>query len=949
MHKFLLRFIFSSIAGLILFNSPHSVIIAQPTTGEIHGTIKDRQHNEPLIGSNILLQGTNLGSNSDYDGNFKVKNVPPGRYNLLARFVGYKQQSKEVNVTAGASIEINFALEPTTVQMGEIVVTGQGAAVEKRKLASTVESISSSDIQYAPVKTLDGLLQGRIPGLSAFSTSGLPGTGMRLMTRGVKSATLSTTPVIYVDGVRVDAADNFAFEYGTGGMVSSSLADLVVGDIDRVEVIKGGAASTLYGSEAANGVIQIFTKKGVPGAGRWKINITTGFDKPELKFTMEEFTKEKFYQTGSFQSYNVNLAGGTDLISYNLSGKASYSPGVITQDKIDDKMYSIASGFRAILSENSNLEVSATYVNHSYGFVYNDNNVYAPLSRLETANMFVDPNSAASKNKDSVLRSYLLPEVFNSANRFTTATNLSYSPFPGFNNKLTIGVDYRQSEQSLYASPETGPIVVTPGGYQRRSGREYLTITFGYLGSYILPEIGPVSQTVSVGGQGFHVEDRQRQHRGNNYGVPGTTNYNNFVNFGAFENNIQLFNGGFYFNDQIGVFEKIFIDLGVRFDGNSTFGKSVGIQTYPKAGLAYNISEESFYPGFLKTYLSSLKLRGSWGQTGSYPPPFTRDRTYTATTFLSDVALDFSNPGDKDLKPEKTTSYEYGFDAGLLDDKVSIEFSYFNQQTTGALFVSPLDPASGFDSQLRNIGKIENKGIEISLRANILRLDDLELNLRASLATLENKVLDLGGAASYNIAGYDFASMWVRQGEPIGIFRYTEPVAEADGTYAGNYKYVYGGVPTPKQTGSLGIDITLFKNLSISAFGEFALGHNIINHILSRRVVGGYPDAVAKLPTSTNPNNPYTRNTAGIIFVEKGDWYKIREISIRYNIPKLLFKGVTITGSVRNVAILGLSAGCDPEVYFDRSTLTNGLEIGGLSGASVSPPIQFRLGFDIAL
>jgi len=419
----------------------------------------------------------------------------------------------------------------------------------------------------------------------------------------------------------------------------------------------------------------------------------------------------------------------------------------------------------------------------------------------------------------------------------------------------------------------------------------------------------------------------------------------------------NFFNGGVFATDQIGLNDRFFVDLGVRFDGNSAFGKEVGIQTYPKAGFAYNISEESFYPGFLKRYLQSMKLRAAWGQTGNFPAPFVRDRSYASAAFLSEAAFIFNNPGDQTLKPEKTTSLDFGFDAGLLDDRVSLEFTYFRQLSKNGLFNVLTDPASGFGSQQRNVGEIENKGIEATIRANVLNWNNFDLNARVSYATLQNEVTSLGGSPSFSIAGFAFAPQRVEEGRPVGVFRVNQPRLEADGTYKGNVDVVYTGTVIPKRTGSIALDATIFRKLTLSGLAEFAYGHVVLNQGLSRQIVNSqagnirYPDAYAKIPGAIDPatnRKVYDRNTASSILVEKGDWFKIREVSLRYQLPAFAVNGLALTASARNLAVLGTKTFfADPELNFIRAG--GALEVGGIVGANPSPPRQFRIGLDLSL
>lgn len=928
-------------------------------TGSISGKVTDVKSGEALPGAQVVVQGTNRGAACDVNGVYTIRNLPAGNYTVEARFIGYASQQVKITVAAGQAATADFQLKQSLVQLGEVVVTGQGVAVEKRQIPTSVATLSSREIELAPVKSVDQLLQGRVPGLVSALPTGMPGSGARIQTRGLKSVVTNSTPVIYVDGVRVDNNDNFRLAFGTGGQVSSSLADLVTGEIDRVEVIKGGASSTLYGSEAANGVIQIFTKKGIPGQARWRFNVTSGFDAPENKFTYEDFTKDLFYRNnGTYQSYTAGVTGGTEAFSYNVSGKMFDNRGMVVQDKLFDKQYNLATGMRAIMSPNADVEFSASFTRSQFGTLFNDNSTSAPLSALELEANF-RLAQRANQNLDSLLNVFLLPDLTEASNRFITSVNVNYSPYARFKNRFTIGLDYRKNEARHFAPLESpASIFGSTGGFLRASFRDYLTVTLNYTGSYTAPKIGPISQTVSVGVQGFRVEDRENFGSGTTFRIPGTTDFGNASVIAADESNRQLFNGGFLVTDQIGLYDRLYFDLGVRFDGNSAFGEDVGIQTYPKAGVAYNISDESFYPKFLKNYLGTLKLRAAIGQTGNFPSPFVRDRSYASNSFLNEAAINFNNPGDDKLAPEKTTSIDAGFDAGLLDDRVSLEFSFFNQKTKDALFNVATDPASGFVNQQRNVGEIENKGIEAALRANVLSLDNLEMDVRFSYATLNNKVVDLGISPPFTIAGFLFAPQRVEEGYPIGVYQVNVPVPDADGVYRGAVVIERRGNPTPKQTGSMALDLKLFKKVSIYGLAEFARGHYVLNQLLSRHLVRSqsgdivYPEDYAKIPGDINPTTnrkPYDRNTASAILLEKGDWFKIREISMRYQLPRVIgLNSVALTAAVRNVAILGTKTWfADPELSFIRAG--GNLEVGGIVGANPSPPKQVRVGLDVSL
>ncbi|MBF8248311.1 MAG: TonB-dependent receptor domain-containing protein, partial [Bacteroidetes bacterium] len=698
-------------------------------TGIVRGNVKDVDRSEVLIGANVVLTGTALGAVTDVEGNYIVRNVPEGTYSVSVRYVGYKGQTKEATVTANATATVDFALSITAVQMDEVVVTGQGAAIEKRRLPTTVETLSSKDIQNAPVKSVDQLLQGRIPGMQSFSPGGAPGTGARIITRGIKSALNSTTPVIYVDGIRVDNNPQGRLASGTGGQISSSLSDIVTGEIDRVEVIKGGAAATLFGSEAANGVIQIFTKKGTPGAARWNANLTTGYDAAQTKNVWSDFTRTNYFQSKPYQSYRVGAEWGTESLTYTVSGKMSENKGVSVRDQFDDKLYNLSVGLRALTGEKSSVEFSSAYTRNTFGKQFNDNAIASPLSTMETEGSIEKPrfialrpsaaNDAAlfKAYQDSVLNAYLLPDLKETVNRWIASTNFNYNPYSWWRNKFIVGVDYRKSESRQFASIEAGPVVSTPGGYVNRSDREYMTLTANFNATLTAPDLGPISQIFTVGAQAFRVNDREVQATGTNFRIPGTQVFSNASVIAAAESNQELYSYGFIFQDQIGVGSTLFLDAGLRVDGNTTFGSNIKPQIYPKFGAAYNISDEEFYPEDMKSLISNLKLRASVGQTGNFPPPYTRDRSYGSTPYIGEAALTFGNPGNADLAQDKTTSYDIGFDMGLFDDRVSLDFSYYKQTTRNAQFNKTADIASGFTTFKRmNIGEIQNDGFPFPMK-----------------------------------------------------------------------------------------------------------------------------------------------------------------------------------------------------------------------------------------
>lgn len=986
-NKSLLIFIFLLIAIGFVPNKT----LAQ--TGEIRGTVKDR-NGDPVVGARVTVvskngDATKRGGITNSQGLFIVRSIPAGESDVTASAIGYKELKKIVIVPAGASADADFSLAASVSRTEEVVVTGQGNGTERRKLAVTVESLSAKQLENASGRTFDQLIQGRVPGLTAFTPTGMPGSGARVATRGIKSLSGATTPVIYIDGVRVDGGDNFRLAASTGGVTTSALNDLLTGDIERVEFLKGGASSTLYGSEAANGVIQIFTKKGIPGAPKYAFTVMGGFDSPETKFIALDLTKQIATQISKFQQYNVNISGGTDNLSYNVSGKMTYNTGVSPKDQAYEKVYAINGGLRAKAGEHGSLEFSMSYVNNSFGRPSNNNSggglyqlVDNELGSTDSPSNprwrwdgsygggnIADPTLRAAQRKrsiDSLVDLYTAAQNSETVHRFINSLTYKYEILPGWNNRLTLGVDYRKSEARLFT-----PISVFDNGSITRADRENLVASFDFLTSYILPEVaGLLKHNIAAGAQGYRREERPSTLSGTNFALPGTSIVPNTATHDANEAPWSIFTGGFLANYKLELLDRIFIDIGARYDLNSTFGDKVNGAFFPKAAIAYLLSEESFYPESLKEYLTSVKFRASFGATGNFPAPFTRDRSYLSVPFQDAVGLSFGIPGNQDLTVERVESVEVGVDLSLFQDKASLTFDYFRSQTLGALFPVAPDPTSGFvNNQLRNVGALWNEGIEVSLRALVIDIPEVfDLNLTASMSSLSNKLLSLGGSPPFNIGGFAYAPIRVeRVGFPYPNLRASFPIKDADGSYNSG-QILRDSLITksvvPTLTANMGLDMTILKNLTLSVTAEFATGHLIANHMWGRQ----YPNVFAvpavyrplvngtvaypffqnivdepRIPkwttTARNGELRYTRNDIGGLFIEDGTWFKIREISLRYKFPNEIIKGLAFTASVRNPFIWTAQPFVDPELSFVNEV---NVAVGGIAGTNVSPPRMFR-------
>jgi TonB-dependent SusC/RagA subfamily outer membrane receptor len=885
-------------------------------------------------------------------------------------------------------VTADFQLGASAIALDEVVVTGQGQAVQRRQLSTTVSVIGESEIRNAPVTSIDQLLQGRVAGATVSLVSAQPGTAGLINFRGVKSVFSAQTPVIYVDGVRVD--NDMATAMGTGGEQSSALAELLTSDIERVEIIKGGAASTLYGSDAANGVIQVFTRKGRPGSPQINVRVEQGVDVPELKYMFDtqlafrdqvdsgeipaDFLRDNFFRNGHFQNYGVTVSGGQSAFTYNVGGRVQRAEGV--QPYNESTLFSLRGGVQAMVSDRVTLDFSGSYARNSFGRIFNGTAIADPLTSFEVGDAFF---FTEADDVDEALRIFLLPEIDEYVDRFIFSTAASYQPSDLISTRFSVGVDNRANEQRIYQ-----PIGFVPGertGELDRFDRSFSSVTLEATGTISYPRDGNLTSNLTFGAQGFRDAENTISATGTTFALPGAPDIDEAATITAAEARSEIFNGGFFVQERVGIADRLFLEGGMRFDYNSAFGEDVGLEAYPKAGASYMLSNEPLFQSALGRVFSELKLRAAYGRAGKFPQPFLRDRTFNAASFRGESAPRFDNPGNVELGPEVTSTFETGFDAALLGNRVGIGFTYYNAVTSDALFFVPEPPLTGQGTQLRNVGEITNRGIELDANVQLVNLRNLIWSVSGTYQKVDNEVTDMAGASPFFVEDQKHVcgpphdcELGEGEGRPVGAWFVTTPIdSNGDGKLDDFERRYTGGQAFAESSGNLSTHVTLFNALSLSASADWARGHEVMdwgsvwasfNQIFRREAIECGDDIEgcdARFPIrhdmDGNPvldgdGNPvrFTQSQARSEFIYDGDYIKLREISARYQIPegfvgRMGVARAMIFGSVRNVAIFSKNSLIDPEL---NGLAGDGLALGGESSVTLSPPRQFRFGIEFS-
>ncbi len=947
-------------AALVALSAPPAV--AQ--TGTIEGAVTDAGTGRALDGAMVSIGGRPVPAGAD--GRYRLTDIPVGSVTVRVQLLGYAARDQRVTVRDGQTVVADFALTRAAIQLDELVVTGQGRAVERRSLAVPLAVIPAEDIERTAVTDVAQLLQGKVSGATVNATSAQAGTSGLINFRGVSSVFGSQTPVIYIDGVRVD--NSAVTSSGTGGEESSALADLLTSDIERIEITKGGAASTLYGSDAASGVIQIFTKKGTPGPARVNVRIEQGADLPELKYMFDtgviypdeitagadpNFLRNNFFKTGHYQNYYVAANGGSENTTYSVSGRIQLSNGV--QPKNENDIFSLNGAIRTDLSGKVSVNFTANYTRSKFGRLFNGSAIADPLTSFEVGDVFF---FTGEDNFDDALTRFILPSIDETVTRFRFTSGFNWTASPLFSARGTLGLDYRTNTQREF-SP-IGAVFINGGdGQVQRFQRDFNTATLDVAGTVSYPRDGTVTSNFTFGVQGFRDDEAITNVTGQTFALPGTPNFDQAATVTATENNTEIFNGGFYFQEEVGVANRLFLNGGLRLDANSAFGDEVNVEVYPKAGLAYLISEEAFFQNSVGRLLNTLKLRVAYGQTGKFPTPFLRDRSFTATQFRGESAPRFDNPGNPDLAPEVTKTVEFGFDAALIGNRVGIGFTYFDAKTEDALFFVPEQPVTGLGTQLRNVGKISNTGIELDASAQVINSRALQWSLNATYHAVKNRVTDMGGAAPFSIPGTG-GQQRVEVGHPVGAWYVFTPIdTNGDGLLDGSEQQFTGSQPTPTKSGSISTTVTLRNALTFFANADWATGHQVFdwgsiwatfNGIFRRELIEDGYVYPTRYDVSGNELGNYSQNAARSAFVLDGDFLKVRELGVRWTVPssayrRFGFDRATLYLNVRNAFIFSRTPMIDPEL--NGLSAGGSLQLGGQSSVTLSPPKQLRFGLDL--
>ena len=916
-------------------------------TGTITGTVTS-ESGQTLAGAQVLVVGTGLGSRTGNDGRYTIVNVPAAQYRVRVQFIGHRPQDQSVTVPAGGTVTMNFVMRVQALALDAMVVTGTAGTARNREVGNSISQIDMAKVQL-PSANIGQLLQGRTAGMTVMPSSAMAGSGSMIRLRGNVSVTMSNQPLIYVDGVRI-RSDGYqrnvpptGSDLRSGNDVASPLNDINPNDIERVEVIKGAAAATLYGTEAAAGVIQIFTKSGRTGRPEWSFSVDQGFVQA-LPFgpdpieappgdtifscttrvnntctgTMQAYRDsfpdrfdglptrgvsraggtsrylfiDPWLRNGLRQRYSLSVGGGGENLRYFVSGTSSDEEGVLPNDQ--ESRQSVRGNFSFMPISNLLFSWNTTYTKDNISNTAAGNNAHGL-----TLNSFRRDRNYASDDRPEIVSKMLNQELTSDITHLITGGSINWSPNTNFTNRITAGYDLAQIENR---NLRPYGFILAPSGIISSRRNAYENITVDYVGSYVRPLAG-LRTTLSWGAQGVSTETRETSAYGENFPGPGKPTVSSAGTTLGFEERQRVVNGGFFGQALFDKDNRYFLTLGFRVDGNSAFGEDFGLQSYPKASVSWVASEERFWP----TWNPEMKFRAAWGRSGRAPGAFDAVRTWEPVGWGGQPAFFPRNVGNADLGPERTTEIELGFDGAFFGDRITSNLTWFSRDVDAALFSARQIPSLGFlNSQLKNVGTMKSSGVEATANVLLVRNNLFEWLVGGSLFTNSTKVTSLGGAADFSIGNFG----WIMRDQAIPVIRtdfcVTNPNelgAEPDISTDPN-DCVFGP-NLPKRTYGVNSNLLLPRGINLTVRGEYQGGHYMYDGAAFNAVTrsvrwpGCYQFYTLQESGRTSEIRPIdqARCTPALsradYFIYPANFFKLREVSLSMPVPTRFIPGAS--------------------------------------------------------
>jgi TonB-linked SusC/RagA family outer membrane protein len=1004
--------------------------------GTITGRVTDASSGSPIDQVHINVVGTRFGGVTNADGRYTIRNVPPGTVAVRALRVGYAEQKK--NATVGdAPASVDFALASVAVSLTPVVTTATGET-RRVELGNSIANIQAAEVvQTSTIRNLDDLINSRTAGVSV-TTGVQTGTGSRVRIRGQSSLNLSNDPIYIIDGIRM-TSDIGSITYGTSGANPSRVSDLNPEEIENIEIVKGPSAATLYGTDAANGVVVITTKRGRAGPARWNTYAEAGRleDRNPYPYnytiwgrlaatptaagqacTLPQVSAGTCLQDsvriyaplhdpdatplgpGNRYQAGVQLMAGNDLINYFISAEREEETGTMRLPAFEARRMDSAgvpirewtrrpnelgrNSFRA----NANLRVGpkldigaqSAFININQRFSIESNgtagigsHVFGGPGYKDNCTVAVTPATPCNGYRAWTPGYTWQERRSQNINRFLFSLDGNWRPIAWNETRMSVGNDYTdRGDDDLRFRGEAPPLNATYRlGFAGEARTAVRTTTLNASSTGTFNPAASINSKTTIGVNYVNYLFDQARAEGLELPpgsqTPGSGAVPSSPSAATLRKTLGLF-----IEEAVALNDRLYLTAALRSDQNSAFGTDFQSVIYPKASVSWIVSDESFFPR--PNWLGQFRLRTAYGASGVQPGSNDAIRSFEAVTAnvggvdLPAVRNDLL--GNKDLRPEKSTELEAGFEMSMLQDRVTVDLTGYQKKTRDALIAAVVAPSAGSQSTTvrRNLGEIRNQGLELLTSAQLVNRERFLWDVTVNASTNSNKLLSLGDTpeqvnVNTRVAeGYPLFGWWAA---PItgwedrnadGILTYNADPALNE-VFVSDVP-VFRGYTQPRHLLTIANGFEFLSNrLRLQGVMDYRGGHRAYNNTerircASRQNCNGLMNPEASFEEQAmvvaHLNHP-TRTLDG--FYQPGAFWKLREVSLRYSIPPRLLgyaRGAR-TGDIvlsgRNLKTWTKYRGVDPENDF---TATDGGDVPSdfqTLGPATYYTIRFSLGF----
>ena len=958
----------------------------------VKGTVKDGS-GQPLMGASVLVKGTSQGTAADFDGNFELK-VDKG-VTLVVSSVGYK--SREVVAKAGT---MNIVLQEDMQQLEDVVVIGYGV-IKKKDLTGSVNLVTDKDFNKAPAVNADQLIQGKIAGVQMASTGGAPGEGQVIRVRGNGSLSLTSNPLIVIDGVPMN-------DGGVGGS-RSIFNSINPEDIESMTVLKDASSTAIFGSRAANGVIMITTKKGkanqdmkisfntsiaiqdvnkyvdVMSANQFR-EIVQGIGKPgftALLGNADTNWQKEIYQVAPMSNSTLILSGAYKNLPYRVSVGHSYADGVLRTDnfKRTNAKISLTPSF---FDKSLKIELNAngTYMQNRFAeknaidsAVRYDptQSVFGGLAKYGGYHAWVNPNNGnrydlAPTNPMALLN---LTDDSSKVYRFIGNAKVDYTLpfFKDITATVNVGLDYSNGKGDKIVDakmPTSIPgFAGTKNTYDNKATNKLFDAYVNYTKD--IKETHNIGLMVGHSYQSFEFNDNSTQYSyfvnpGDNKEVPTIDKNRNVLM-------------SFFGRANYSYKDRYLFTATLRADASSKLAKENRWGYFPSVALAWNVSNENFLKD--NKTVNELKLRLGYGEVGNvnglndylFYTNYTRSQDGASYQF-GDRFYQTYRPSvvNKDLRWEIGNTLNAGIDFGLFDNLITGTLDVYKKVTKDLIAETSVDPFVNFKNRMNaNIGDMENKGIEFGLTVTPIR--NTEKNIRWSfnynITYNENKITRMpddqptGGISG----GTNNRVQLHRQGETPYAFYVYQQVYDAQGKPIENTfvdrngngridegdRYLHKSPFAPVTMG-FGTDLN-YKNWDLNITTRASIGNYVYNNTQSRldqrAEITANEGFLSNIKANYADSNFQRHNDQAWLsdyYLENGSFFKLDNITLGYTFPHTDKMYIRLYGTVQNVLTITKYSGLDPEALsvdnFNRATF-------GIDNNLYPRPQTYLLGLNV--